>query len=97
MLRRLKYRLDEEGKKLEFKWKFDEEDFKEAFGKARYNIAPGFSGLSMAHLRTITKDANLSKIYAKILELPFRYGFAYDHWLKSVQALLQKETLPFIT
>ena len=97
VLRQLKYRLDEEGKKLEFKWIFDEEDFKEAFGKARYNIAPGFSGLSMAHLRTITKDANLSKIYPKILELPFRYGFTYDHWLKSVQALLQKETLPFIT
>ena len=97
VLRRLKYKTDEEENKLEFKWKFDEDDFKEAFRKARYNTAPGFSGLSMAHLCTITKDKNLSTIYAKILELPFRYGFAYDHWLTSVQALLQKENLPYIT
>ena len=97
VLQRLKYKFDKEGEQLEFKWKFDEEDFKEAFGKARYNTAPGFSGFSMAHLRTISKDENLSKIYAKVLELPFRYGFAYDHWLKSVQALLQKEKLPYIT
>ena len=50
----------------------------------------------MVHLRTISLDEKLSEIYAKILELPFRYGFACSHWLKSVQALLQKENLPYI-
>ena len=47
----------------------------------------------MIHLRTISRDKHLSDIYAKLLELPLRYGFTYDHWLKSVQALLQKDPL----
>ena len=39
----------------------------------------------------------MAQIYAKILELPFHYCFAYDHWLKSVQALLQIENLLYVT
>ena len=50
----------------------------------------------MIHLRTIARDPELATIYAKILELPFRYGFTYKHWLKSVQILLQKEALPYV-
>ena len=97
VLKRLKKRETKDGTKADFQWKFDGEDYRKSFGRARYNIAPGFSGLSMIHLRTISRDKHLSEIYAKLLELPFRYGFTYDHWLKSVQALLQKESLPLIT
>ena len=96
VLKRLKKRETKDGTKADFQWKFDGEDYRKSFGRARYNIAPGFSGLSMIHLRTISRDKHLSEISAKLLELPFRYGFTYDHWLKSVQALLQKESLPLI-
>lgn len=95
-LKRVVHRKDKDGKSVVFNWTFTGEDYKKAFRKGRYNTAPGYSGISMIHLRTIAQDPELATIYAKILELPFRYGFAYKHWLKSVQTLLQKEALPYV-
>ncbi|GFH57254.1 hypothetical protein CTEN210_13730 [Chaetoceros tenuissimus] len=84
------------GEPAKFEWTFDEADYKEAFGKARLNTAPGFSGLNMHTLRAISTNKELRTIYAKVLELPFRYGFTYPRWEKTVQALLMKELLPFV-
>ncbi|GFH47803.1 hypothetical protein CTEN210_04279 [Chaetoceros tenuissimus] len=85
-----------DGEPAKFEWTFNEADFEEAFGKARLNTAPGFSGLNMHVLRALTTNKELREIYAKLLELPFRYGFTYPRWEKTIQSLLMKETLPFV-
>lgn len=81
---------------IEFDWTFTGKDFKNAFGKARLNTAPGYSVLSMNKLQAISQDKTLAEYYAQIIALPFKYGFTYTAWLWSIQAMLQKEDLPYI-
>ena len=84
------------GEPATFEWTFEEADFKDAFSKARLNTAPGFLGLNMHVLRAITTNKELRMIYAKVLELPFRYGFTYPRWEKTIQSLVMKESLPYV-
>ena len=95
VLDKMKHKTNEEGRH-KFEWTFTGEDFTAAFGKARLNTAPGFSGLSMNKLQAISTDKVLAELYAQIISLPFKYGFTYPAWLISIQAMLQKEDLPYI-
>jgi hypothetical protein len=96
ILNELDPKCDKAGNILKFQWTFDSSDFKAAFGKARTKTAPGFSGMSMSLWKAIADEDDLSGIYAKLIELPFRYGFTYPRWEHSILAMLQKKDLPYL-
>jgi len=50
----------------------------------------------MSLWKALIPNDTLCTIYAKLIVLPFRYGFSYPRWEISVQAMLQKRSLPYL-
>jgi len=53
--------------------------------------------MTMSLWKALILNDTLCTIYAKLIELPFRYGFSYPRWEKSVQVMLQKRSLPYLS
>jgi len=96
ILEELAPKRDKQGNRLKFQWTFTSSEFKEAFGKAQTKTAPGYSGMTKRLWKAIADDDDLTTIYSKLIELPFRYGFTYPRWENSILAMLQKKDLLYL-
>jgi len=54
------------------------------------------SGMTMSLWKAIVEDDVLATIYAKLIELPFKYCFSYPRWEVSIQAMLKKRDLAYL-
>lgn len=64
-----------------------------------YNILLGSSspsGLHYGHHKAAILDEELSEIEALAISIPFRHGFSYERWQKSIHCMLRKEEKPYI-
>ena len=52
--------------------------------------------MTMSLWKAIVDDDDLASIYAKLIELPFKYGFSYPRWEISIQAMLKKRDLAYL-
>ena len=52
--------------------------------------------MTMSFWKAIADDDVLAFIYAKLIELPFKYVFSYPRWEVSIQAMLKKRELAYL-
>lgn len=71
------------------------EDFQSMFNKKRETTSCGPFGIIMPHWKILAEDDHLSKIQARLMEAPFKYGFTYKEWEVSVHCMLMKDKLPY--
>ena len=50
----------------------------------------------MSLWKVIVEDDVLASIYAKLIKLPFKYGFSYPRREVSIQAMLKKRDLAYL-
>jgi len=90
ILTELNQKTDENNDPLKFKWTFARKDYRNAYSKARTRTAPGFSGMTTSLWKPTVDNVILASIYAKLMQLPSKYGFSYPRWEVSIQAMLKK-------
>ena len=52
--------------------------------------------MTMSLWKVIVDDNVLASIYAKLIELPFKYGFSYPRWEVPIQDMLKKRDLAYL-
>ena len=74
------------------------EDYVGGFASWNKNTAMSPSGRTLPHYKIIITDESLCSFLVKMINLPIKYGFALEHWRKSVMPHLEKEAgKPYLT
>ena len=79
----------------DMEWKFDADDYNQAFSKKNEKTSCGPSGLHMSHWKAIGQDQKLCALFAKFIEIPFKLGFTYDRWETSFHTMIMKKAKPW--
>jgi hypothetical protein len=67
------------------------QEFQKAFQCFKQRTSSSTSGRHVGHYIAAATDDDLSTLYAKLLSLPLRHGFSYDHWKLVTDDMLLKK------
>jgi len=70
-------------------------DYMLIFSKTPDKTACGPSGITMSHWKAACYDPDIAAIHAIFMDMPFRYGFSFPRWQRSIHVLLQKLDQPY--
>ena len=79
----------------DLEWKFEADEYRDAFSKKNEATSCGPSGLHMSHWKVICDDQKLCELFAKFIEIPFKLGLTYSRWETSFHTMIMKKTKPW--
>jgi len=68
-----------------------EEEFVQTYTHTKESTSSSPSGRHIGHYIAATKDAELTKLHASMMSIPFQAGFAPSRWNKVTDIMLEKE------
>ena len=86
-----------DGSRVEdMEWHYGADEYIKTFSKISETKTVGPSGLTMHHWKAITYDNELATLFAKFVEIPFKYGITLERWKNVTHIMLPKKNRPFI-